>query len=210
MKINFEDYLHKIDLAFKNKAQKELYMTYIIVILAIFAFSYLLFWDSSFEGFEQTRRNVTTLESKINSDKRYLQYNPASKITQLDKEIQNINTEIAQTTDNNAYIKSKIETIASLIYDERSWGKYIDSISTNAQKYNVKLLNLTNKYAKADSSFGHILDISVKSTANFANTLKFINSLEQSDLVVDIHDFSIDANNSLNSDLNISVWGITY
>lgn len=210
MKINFEDYLHKIDLAFKNKAQKELYMTYIIVILSIFAFSYLLFWDSSFEGFEQTRRNVTTLESKINSDKRYLQYNPASKITQLDKEIQNINTEVAQTTDNNAYIKSKIETIASLIYDERSWGKYIDSISTNAQKYNVKLLNLTNKYAKADSSFGHILDISVKSTANFANTLKFINSLEQSDLVVDIHDFSIDANNSLNSDLNISVWGITY
>lgn len=210
MKINFEDYLHKIDLAFKNKAQKELYMTYIIVILSIFAFSYLLFWDSSFEGFEQTRRNVTTLESKINSDTRYLQYNPASKITQLDKEIQKINTEVAQATDNNAYIKSKIETIASLIYDERSWGKYIDSISTNAQKYNVKLLNLTNKYAKADSSFGHILDISVKSTANFANTLKFINSLEQSDLVVDIHDFSIDANNSLNSDLNISVWGITY
>jgi len=210
MTINFEDYLHKIDLAFKNKAQKELYMTYIMVVSAIFAFSYLLFWDSSFEGFEQTRNNVTTLESKINSDKRYLQYNPASKITQLDKEIQKINTEVAQTTDNNAYIKSKIETIASLIYDERSWGEYIDSISTNAQKYDVKLLNLTNKYAKADSSFGHILDISVKSTANFSNTLKFINSLEQSDLVVDIHDFSIDANNSLNSDLNISVWGITY
>lgn len=210
MKINFEDYLHKIDLALKNKAQKELYMTYIMIVLGVFAFSYLLFWDSSFEDFEQTRKNVATLESKINADKRYLQQNPESKITQLNKEIQALNKEIAQNKDNNAYIKSKIETIASLIYDERSWGEYLDSIATNAQKYHVKLLNLTNKYAKTESSFGHILDISVKSTANFANTLKFINSLEQSELVVDIHDFSIDTNNSLNSDLNISVWGITY
>ena len=48
MKINIEDYLHKIDNAFKGKEQKEIYMTYIMIASAIFAFSYLLFWDSSF------------------------------------------------------------------------------------------------------------------------------------------------------------------
>ena len=210
MKINYEDYLHKIDLALKGKTQKELYMTYIMVVLGIFAFSYVLFWDSSFESFETTRNNVTNLENKIAIDKKFLQQNPASKITQLDKQIQNINQEIASIKDTNAYIKSKIETISSLIYDERSWGEYIDSISTNAQKYHVKLLNLTNEYAKTESAFGHILDISVNSEGNFQNTLKFINSLEQSDLVVDIHNFTIDTNTSLESDLNISVWGITY
>jgi len=210
MKINFEDYLHKIDLALKGKTQKELYMTYIMVVLGIFAFSYLLFWDSSFEDFETTRANVAKLEHKIALDKKFLQNNPESKIAQLDREVQKINQEIAKNKDTNAYIKSKIETISSLIYDERSWGEYIDSIAENAQKYHVKLLNLTNEYAKADSSFGHILDISVNSTGNFQNTLKFINSLEQSDLVVDIHNFKIDTNTSLESDLNISVWGITY
>jgi Tfp pilus assembly protein PilO len=210
MKINFEDYLHKIDLALKNKTQKELYMTYIMVVAGIFTFSYLLFWDSSFESFETTRANVSQLENKIAADKRFLQMNPQSKITQLDTEINKIKQEIAQKKDTNAYIKSKIETISSLIYDERSWGEYLDSISTNAQKYHVKLLNMTNEYAKADSSFGHMLDISVSSSGNFHNTLKFINSLEQSDLVVDIHNFKIDTNDSLVSDLNISVWGITY
>ncbi len=210
MKINYEDYLHKIDLALKNKTQKELYMTYTMVVLGIFAFSYVLFWDSSFESFEKTRKNVANLENKIAIDKKFLQANPESKITQLDREIQKINQEITKNKDTNAYIKSKIETISSLIYDERSWGEYLDSISTNAQKYHVKLLNLTNAYAKADSAFGHILDISVHSTGNFQNTIKFINSLEQSDLVVDIHHFKIDTNNSLVSDLNISVWGITY
>ncbi|WP_457745246.1 hypothetical protein [Sulfurimonas sp.] len=210
MKINIEDYLYKIDIALKNKTKNELYMIYIMLVLGIFAFSYLLFWGSSFDNFEQTRKNVSNLDLKISIDKRFLQQNPESKISQIEKDIQNINKDVILSKDNNSYIKSKIETISSLIYDERSWGEYIDSISKNAQKYHIKLLNLTNKYAKTDSSFGHILDISIQSTGNFTNTVKFINSLEQSELVIDLHDFNITADNVLESDLNISVWGITY
>ncbi len=112
--------------------------------------------------------------------------------------------------DNNTYIKSKIETISSLIYDERSWGEYLHSISKNAQKYNVKIVNLTNRYSDNNNSFGHILDISVKSSSSYKNALRFINSLEQSDLVVDLHHLDIKAQNKLNSELEISVWGITY
>ncbi len=210
MKINIEDYLHKIDTAFKDKEKREIYMTYMMVVAAIFAFAYLFFWDSSFEKFERTRKDVASLQQQIAADKRFLQMNPQAKIVQLDNEIKNINAQIVEFKDTNAYIKSKIETISFLIYDERAWGEYLDSISTNAQKYNVKLLNLTNEYAKAESSFGHILDISIETEGNFKNTLKFINSLEQSNLVVDIHDFDLKAQEALNSKLQISVWGIRY
>ncbi|WP_457748314.1 hypothetical protein [Sulfurimonas sp.] len=210
MKINLEDYLHRIDTAFKNKSQKDIYLTYIMIVGIIFSFAYFLFWDSSFEKFEQTRVNVNTLEAKINVDKIFLRHNPEAKILQLQKEIKNLNNEIITLKDTNAYIKSKIETISSLIYDERAWGEYLDSITKNAQRYDVKLLILTNKYAKTDSSFGHLLDITITSVANYKNTLKFMNSLEQSELVVDIHDFDIQADQVLTSDLNISVWGITY
>jgi len=208
--INIEDYLHAIDASLSAKTQKDIYMTYIMIFAGIFAFAYLLFWDSSVEDFEQTRSNVVNLEHKINSDKRFLQLNPESKITKLTQDITAINAEMIVHKDNNAYIKSKIETISSLIYDERTWGEYLDSISKNAQKYNVKIKNFTNKYTATSSSFGHILDITLSSTSNYRNTLRFINSLEQSDLVVDIHDVSIKAQNKLNTDLNISVWGITY
>ena len=210
MNINYENYLHKIDSALKDKTQQELYMTYAMVVMGILAFAYLLFWDSSFKGFEATIQNTTQLKNKITKDKRFLQQNPISKIKQLNRDIANINKEIGVNKDANTYIKSKIETISSLIYDERSWGQYLDSISKNAQKYHIKLLNLTDEYAKLNSSFGHILDIYISSEGNFHNTLKFINSLEQSDLVVDIHSFKIDTSTSLESDLNISVWGITY
>jgi len=210
MKINIEDYLHKIDSAFKEKSQKDTYMTYGMIVAVIFAFSYLLFWDSSFEEFEETRAKVVNLEEKIKDDKLYLKTNPESKVTNLEKDIVLINKEMLAHKDNNAYIKSKIETISSLIYDERAWGEYLHSISKNALKYNVKINNLTNRYSDNNNSFGHILDITVRSTSNYKNTLRFINSLEQSDLVVDLHHLDINASNKLMTDLNISVWGITY
>jgi len=210
MKINIEDYLHAIDSLFKGKEQKEIYMTYFMIVAAIFAFSYLLFWDSSFESFEKTRANVKKLSNRIASDERYLQRNPETKIVQLDKEIKRINNEMLMHKKNNAYIKHKIESIAFLIYDERAWGEYLDSITTNAQKYSLKINKLTNKFTDVGSSFGHILDISVASEGKFQNTLKFINALEQNDLVVDIHDFNISAKENLNSEFKISVWGIKY
>ena len=210
MKINIEDYLHKIDSAFKEKTQKDTYMTYGMIVAVVFAFSYLLFWDSSFEEFEGTRAKVVQLEKNIQEDKEYLKVNPESKITNLEKEIVRINKDMQAQKQNNAYIKSKIETISSLIYDERAWGEYLHSISKNAKKYNVKITNLTNKYAVNTDAFGHILDISVKSSSNYKNTLRFLNSLEQSELVVDLHYLDINASNKLNTDLQISVWGITY
>ncbi|QSZ41500.1 hypothetical protein GJV85_05060 [Sulfurimonas aquatica] len=209
-KLNIEDYLHTIDGMFKDKTQKDIYMSYMMIVSLIFAFSYLLFWDSSLEGFEKTRKSVQSLQSKINIDNSFINKNPESKITELKKDISNINKEIIVHKDNNAYIKTKIETISSLIYDERTWGEYIHSISDNAQKNNVKLLNFQNKYASTENSFGHVLDISLKSSGSFKNTLHFINSLEQSELVVDIHSLHLSADKTLHSDLNISVWGITY
>ncbi|MDD2566876.1 MAG: hypothetical protein PHI89_00245 [Thiovulaceae bacterium] len=210
MKINVENYLHQIDTAFKEKTQKDIIMIYVMIFFGLVAFSYLLFWESAEAQFNKITNEVTALEKKINDDKGYLQINPESKIANLRAQIKQIEEKYTLMQTQNAYIKNKIETISSLIYDERTWGEYLHSISTNAKLFNVNLRNLTNTYAKKEGSFGHILDITVQSTAPFSNTLKFINSLEQSELVIDVHTMNIQAKDKLESDLNISVWGIIY
>lgn len=210
MKINIENYLHQIDVVFKEKTQKDIIMIYVMIFFGLLAFSYLLFWESSEASFNKITNDVVAIESKIQNDNMYLQMNPESKIANLRIEIKQIEEKYALMQTQNAYIKNKIETISSLIYDERTWGEYLHSISTNAKRFNVDLLNLTNRYAKNTGSFGHILDISVVSSANFHNTIKFINSLEQSELVVDLHTINMKAADRLDSDLKISVWGITY
>jgi len=210
MKINIESYLHTIDTYFEEKSQKDTYMTYAMVITIIFAFSYLLFWDSSFNEFEKSRKTTAVLHKRIHADETFLRLNPVSKIAQMEQAIKDINKKIISYKDSNDYIKSKIETISALVYDERAWGEYLHSISINAQKNNVKILNFTNKYVDNNNSFGHLLNISLHSEGSYKNTLNFINSLEQSDLVVDIHSLVLEAQENLKSDLNISVWGIIY
>ena len=210
MKTNLEDYLHQIDHTFSEKSQKDIIMIYVMIFAAILAFSYLLFWDTSYQQFEDNNKKITEIQKKIQDDEIYLQTHPESMIAELEKQIQKIETEMLVMKDNNAYIKNKIETIASLIYDERAWGEYLHSISKNAKTYNIKIQKFTNTYALNNQSFGHILNIEVTSYGNFNNTMKFLNSLEKSDLVVDIHALNVKAQNNLDTDLKISVWGITY
>jgi hypothetical protein len=210
MKIITEDFLQKMDASFKNKSKKDIYMIYIMMFGVIFAFSYLFFWDSSEETFTEKTKQINQINSYINADKSFLLLNPESKIANLDLEIKTINNELDKYKENNAYIKAKIGTISSLIYDEKVWGEYLHSISTNAKKYGVKIIDFTNEYANTDRAFGHILDINLTTTSNYKDTLKFINSLEQSELVVDVHKLAIKSNERLDTNLSISVWGITY
>ena len=210
MKLNIENYLQEIDASFKNKNQKDRYMIYIMIFGLIFAFAYTFFWESSLASFEEKNRQIATVKSNINTDKAYLKANPTTVIAMLDKDIKKTKQRLKAQKETNAYIKSKIETISSLIYDEVTWGEYLHSISINAKKYNVKVIEFTNKYVKTDKSFGHILNVILSTQGDYISTLKFINSLEQSELVIDLHSINIAAKEKPYTDLNISVWGITY
>lgn len=203
-----EDYLHKIDTAFKGKTKKEIYMIFIIVVSLIFSFSYLLFWESSQEDFKDKIHEINILNSEIASYETYIQNNPQSKITKLENDTKQLQDKLIEYKDNNEYIREKLKIISSHIYNEDSWGKYLDSISENAQIYDIKIINFSNKNVSSNVSFGHILDITIRCEGKYTNMLKLMNSLEQSDLVVDLHTVKFDVKESLVADLNISVWGI--
>jgi Tfp pilus assembly protein PilO len=210
MKAQIENFLQKIDISMKEKTQKDIYMTYIMIFAVIFAFSYLLFWETSFNDFETKRKQVVSTQKKITNDENYLKRNPKAKIIKIENETKKTHKNMLVYKENNKYIKNKIEDISFLMYDKQAWGEYLHSISKNAKINKIKILDFTNHYSKKDTSFGHILDINIKATGSYTNTLNFINSLEQNELVVDLHTFSIEAKDKLLSDLYISVWGITY
>ncbi|MDX9813292.1 MAG: type 4a pilus biogenesis protein PilO [Sulfurimonas sp.] len=209
LKLTLENTLQKIDNFFSAKSKKDTNMIYIMLIAVIFAVVYPLY-DFSFDKFSETKEKVDSVSGKIAQDKAFLTANPETKISKLDSDIAKNKKEHDDLVEANAYIKEKIYSISSLVYNEKAWGEYLDSISLNALKHNVKILNFNNKYVSNDESFGHVLDISLDTRASYENTLKFIASLEQSNLVVDLHNFKISAKDHLDANLNISVWGITY
>ena len=208
MKFNIEDYLYSIDKALSLKSERDKMMMFVMIFASLSAFSYLLLWESSEASFKVSHEKAIKMESDLSSDKNYLEANPVEKIAQIEQETVAIQMDEQHYIQYNAYIKDKIEQISSLYYDEKTWGAYLDSVSKYARAYNVKLLNFGNTLTTDNSSFGHVLDIHITAEGPYKNTLKFINALEQSYLVVDLHDIDMVADKKLTSDLNISVWGI--
>lgn len=208
MKFNIEDYLYSIDQALSLKSERDKMMMFVIIFASLFAFSYLLLWVSAENSFKVSHEKAIKMESDLTGDKNYLVTNPIEKIAQLEQETVAIQMDEQHYIQYNAYITTQIEQISSLYYDEKTWGAYLDSVSKYARGYNLKLVNFGNTLTTGNSSFGHVLDIHIKAEGTYKNTLKFINALEQSYLVVDLHDMTMTGEKKLTSDLNISVWGI--
>ena len=208
MKTNIENYLYTIDHMLGNKSKKDLYLIYILIFCSILGASYSTLFDPSKQAFDDEHAKAEQMQVKLDIDKQYLVANPEAKIIKINKDIKSLQDQYAMYKEDNQYIKQQIEKISSLFYDEKIWGQYLNSISQNAKKYNLKVINFSNTHAVNNTGFGHVLDIHVKIDGSYKNTLKFINSIEQCFLVVDLHDFSIKADKKLYTDLNISVWGI--
>lgn len=208
MKLQIEDYLYSMDQSLSQKSDRDKMMLYVMIFASLFAFSYLLFWESSEASFQVSHEKALKVENDLNIDKQYLASNPPERITQIEQETVEIERQHTLYIQYNTYIKEQLEQISSLYYDEIVWGAYLDSVSRYARAYNVKLVQFGNTLQTDSSAFGHVLDIKIASDGPYKNTLKFINALEQSHLVVDLHSFNISADEKLKSDLNISVWGI--
>jgi hypothetical protein len=205
-----EETLQRIDNFFKEKSQKDVYIVYIMVAVILGSLAYP-FYDSSTQEFNVIKDKVAQITTKIDADKIYLKVNTEATVAKLQQDIVALEGELVTQRDTNKYIKEKIETISSLIYDEVAWGKYLNSISIHAKNHNMKIINFVNTYSlNNEAAFGHVLDISLEVTGNYLDTVKLVNSLEQSELVVDIHDLDIKAQDALNTKIKISVWGITY
>lgn len=208
--MNIEDVLGDIDKSFANKKQTDIYATYFMVAAVLIGLSYVLFWDSAEIGYNKTVSETKALQKKITDDENFLKWNPKSKIDGLKAQTEKYKQDFVALKDQSEYIKYKIEQISSLYYDEQAWGEFIDSISENAKKHGVQLHYLSNEFSADKNTFGHVLDIELQVTGSFHRTMKFINSLEQSFLVVDIHNVDLIASDKVDSTLKISVWGITY
>ena len=208
--MSIEDLLGDLDKSFADKKQQEIYAIYGMIAALLIAISYLFLWDPAEQGYNRTLAQTKEVQKKITADENFMRYNPESKIFKLKAQTAQYKKDFITVKDHAEYIKYKIEQISSLYYDEQAWGEFIDSIAENAKKYGLKLKYLSNEFSNDKNTFGHVLDIEVRLKGSFHKTMKFMNALEQSFLVVDIHDLNLSSSRKVDTDLKISVWGITY
>lgn len=210
-----EDILEKIDNYFEEKKESDFYLTIFGIVFAIGFLSYNVLIPTTEEMLKRDLERQKRLEKKliehknylrsvtVNGDNRYL-------IKRLKKEISEFKKDIKNIRNLNQYSDYQIKTLSKLLFNEKSWSKFLYSIAEKASNYGVDIFSISNSYIKNSEDFGHILEIEIECAGSYKGVLEFINSIEESELVVDIYDISLEKEKYIKSNFKVSVWGINY
>ena len=213
-----EDKLEELDAYFEPKKESEKWLVILGVagIIAYLAYAYLLPYtedmynksDRSKKGIQKSIvDNNTYLNSiTVGGDREYY-------VKKFDNDIVNKKKNIIKTNDKIIFINNNLNKLSDMLFNQKSWSKFLNSITGKATIHNVDIQYITNKYVDSNGSFGYVLEIGVGCKGEYKGIVKFMNEIEQNTLVTDIYgtQFSVDSNSSdIIADINISVWGINH
>ena len=213
-----EDKLEALDAYFAPKKENEKWLMILGVagIIAYVAYAYLLpYTESMYKKSENTKKSIqksiidnnTYLNSiTVSGDREYY-------VKKFDRDIETKKSDIIKIKGNITFIDKNLGKLSDMLFNQKSWSKFLNSITHTAEIQNVNLDYISNKYVDSKGSFGHVLEISVGCNGDYKNIVKFMNEIEQNTLVTDIYGtkFVSDRNSSkVSADINISVWGINH
>ncbi len=213
-----EDKLEELDayFALKKESEKWLIILGVAGIIAYLAYAYLLpYTEKMYQKSETTRKSIeksivdnnTYLNSiTVNGDRNFY-------VKKFDRDIITKKGNIVTLNKKIEFIDENLEKLSDMLFNQKSWSRFLNSITDKAEIQNVDIQYITNRYVDNNGSFGYVLEIGVGCKGEYKGIVKFMNELEQNVLVTDIYGtkFSLDSNSSkILADINISVWGINH
>jgi len=213
-----EDKLEELDNYFAPKKESEKWFIILGVagFIAYLAYAYLLpYAEEKYKKSEITKKNIqksitdnnTYLNSiTVGGDRNYYVKKYSNDIERKQQQISTLNKKIT-------FINTNIQKLSDMLFNRKSWSKFLNSITDRAEVQNVDIKYISNDYIDNNGSFGHVLEIGIGCKGSYKNIVKFMNELEQNTLVTDIYgtNLILDSNASqIVADINISVWGINH
>jgi len=213
-----EDKLEELDAYFAPKKESEKWLVILGVagIIAYLAYAYLLPYTE--DMYKKSERSKKSIQKSIIDNNTYLNSITVGGdrnfyVKKFDKDIVNKKETIIDTNNKIVFIDNNLEKLSDMLFNQKSWSKFLNSITDKAAVQDVDIQYITNKYVDNNGSFGYVLEIAVGCKGEYKGIVKFMNELEQNTLVTDIYGtkFSLDSNSSdIVADINISVWGINH
>jgi len=213
-----EDKLEELDAYFAPKKESEKWLVILGVagIIAYLAYAYLLPYTE--DMYKKSERSKKSIQKSIIDNNTYLNSITVGGdrnfyVKKFDKDIIDKKETIIDTNNKIVFIDNNLEKLSDMLFNQKSWSKFLNSITDKAAVQDVDIQYITNKYVDNNGSFGYVLEIAVGCKGEYKGIVKFMNELEQNTLVTDIYGtkFSLDPNSSnIVADINISVWGINH
>jgi len=166
-----EDKLEALDAYFAPKKESEKWLIILGVagIIAYLAYAYLLpYTEEMYKKSERTKKsieksifdNTTYLKSiTVNGDREYYVKKFTQDIKDKKNRIENIRNKIL-------FIDQNLEKLSDMLFNQKSWSKFLNSITDKAAVQDVDIQYIGNKYVDHRGNFGHVLEISVSCKGN--------------------------------------------
>ena len=215
--------LDKIDSLFESKGSSA--NTYLLLALLVAGgLAYLILSPSSQEYFdkEENRLNKATQQlteatSSLNSfgplpDGTY------SQIKNKELVLKGEEARLNETIDSNQYVDNKLREVSNVTYNRENWAEFLDSLTEMAVKSNVKVFSITSEEKDVDPKTMALkpqamLDVGVVMEGTYHNVLRYINSIEESKMIVDVNKLDINRSSTdgkIGGTIGISIWGVKY
>lgn len=206
----------KIDEYLKDKKSSEISLVFFMIFAVIAVIVYLYVFPITENNLKQTKRATLNMNQKLNQELSYLRSITVNGdkefyIKKMRKEIAESKILLERTSYENAYVDNKLKELSYLLFNDTNWANFLDSIAYLAKKNHIQVQSIKNEFTKLDfQKIDKVLNVTVSFSGSFQNILKFINSLEESQLVVDIYELNLKSSNMIEGTFNIAVWGMKY
>lgn len=213
-----EDKLEALDIYFAPKKESEKWVVILGLAAVIAYLGYELLLPYTEDLYKKSERSKKSIQKSITDNNTYLNSitvggDRTYYVKKFDNDIVVKKKSIVDTTKKIKFIDSNLEKLSDMLFNQKSWSKFLNSVTHKAEIQNVNLDYITNQYVDNNGSFGHVLEIGIGCKGEYKNIVKFMNELEQNILVTDIFQSKLvlDTNSSYTvADINISVWGINH
>lgn len=206
----------KIDSYFNSKKPSEARIIMFAAAIFVAFIAYSLSFDPADKFFKKANRDYQEILKKYNNEVQY-----ASSITvggdkqfhvkRLNREIEQAIIDLERITYTNGYVDNKLKELSYLLFNDQNWANFLDNIARLAQENRIELISISNEFKEPTlQKIEQVLTISLVLNGDYKNILKFINEIEESQLVVDLYEMNLESGSPLDGEVKIAVWGMKY
>ncbi|MFK5881868.1 MAG: hypothetical protein QM482_06605 [Sulfurospirillum sp.] len=211
-----ENIFEKIDATLAEKKESELALIFLMIFVFVGFIVYSYLFPITEKKLKITKRNLLSINKKVQNEKSYLRSvtrngDERFYIKKAKSEIEGEKIQLEKTTYTNTYVDNKLKDLSYLLFNNQNWAKFLNSITIIAAKNHVKIKIIKNRINKPSlQKIEQILNLKVEFNGRFKNIMKFINTIEESKLVVDIYEMKLTGAAGVDGYINIGVWGMKY
>ncbi len=206
----------KIDNYLKDKKSSELSLVFLMVFVTIGFVIYSSVYPVTEKILKNTKNSHKNIKNKLSQEKAYLNSVTRNNdknfvIKKMSLEVNKQKRLLKETKFANSYVDTKLKELSYLLFNDKNWAKFLDSIAFIGKKYGIELSLINNSFFEPNlQEIKQVLTVKINFSGEFKNMLKFINELEESELVVDINNLNLESSDTITGTLDIAVWGMKY